>query len=293
MPLFGRQDGDLVPGVPAYRRIMPFIMRTRTESAVLFEQQIDATRGLAFIKAWNENHAHRISFMHLLLYGLVQTLHTRPRLNRFTMGGALYQRRGIWISFSGKKAFNDDSPVVVVKQQFDPAAAFEAMVAQTHGAVGESKSDKPSHVDKELSVFLRFPAFVLRAGVKVLLWLDAWNLLPHTFTKDDPLYASAFIANLGSIKLDAAYHHNFEYGSIPIFVTIGRVQDAVVALPDGSVGTRKQVVLRWTYDERVEDGLYCAQGLDFMRKFIEAPDEWIPAGQEGARVAVLPIRPHG
>ena len=44
MPIFRRPDGKLATDVPAARQIMPFIMRTRNESTVYFEQEIDLTR---------------------------------------------------------------------------------------------------------------------------------------------------------------------------------------------------------------------------------------------------------
>jgi pyruvate/2-oxoglutarate dehydrogenase complex dihydrolipoamide acyltransferase (E2) component len=103
--------------------------------------------------------------------------------------------------------------------------------------------------------------------------LDAWGLLPASFSAGDPLYASAFIANLGSVGLDAAYHHLYEYGTIPIFVTIGRVRRVAVALEDGSVASREVVTLRWTYDERIEDGFYAARALDRLREALEDPDQ--------------------
>src|SRR5207302_1829795 len=84
------------------------------------------------------------------------------------------------------------------------------------------------------------------------------------------LYASAFVANLGSVGLEAAYHHLFEYGTIPIFVTLGRVHRAPVVLPDGSVGSREIFTLRYTYDERVEDGFYAARALERLQAGLEA-----------------------
>ena len=117
MPLFRRKDADLVRDLPDYRRMMPLLMRTRNESAVLFEQRVDATRALEFIARHNETHDRKISLFHLVVWAIVQTLAERPRLNRFTSGGRLYQRRGIWISYSAKKAFDvhaefkvDDTP---------------------------------------------------------------------------------------------------------------------------------------------------------------------------------------
>lgn len=271
MPPWGRKDADLVRDVPAYRRIMPFIMRTRTESAVHFEQSLDAGPGLAFLEAWNAAHEQRISFLHLVLWALAQTLHERPRLNRFTMGRRLWQRRGVFISFSAKKALDDASPIVVVKQRFEPALNFEQLVAQTHGSVREGRSDRESRVDKELKLFLAAPAPVLAFFVRLAAWLDSWNLLPFAFFRDDPLYASVFVANLGSVKLDAAHHHLYEYGNIPIFATVGRLHDAVVARADGTVTTRRELTIKWTLDERIEDGLYCARALELMRTRLEDP----------------------
>jgi hypothetical protein len=273
MPLFRRADGDYVEKVPAYRRIMPFIMPTRTESAVYFEQKIDATRGLAYLAQWNARFPdQKITFLHLLMYGAIKALAERPRLNRFTMGGYLYQRRGIWVSYSAKKAFDDEAPIVVLKQKFEPGLSFPDMVAQMYGVLREGRSDKKSHVDKELELFLKAPAPVLRLGARLLRWLDAWNLLPGVFVEKDPMYASVFIANLGSVKLDSAYHHLYEYGTIPLFAVLGRLHDTVAPNPDGTVSVRPEVSIKWSYDERVDDGLYAAKSLELSRRSLEDPE---------------------
>ncbi len=108
--------------------------------------------------------------------------------------------------------------------------------------------------------------------MRVVRRLDAWGLLPPSYSAGDPLYASAFVANLGSVGLDAAYHHLYEYGTIPIFVTIGRLHQRPVVLPDGAVGSRKIVTLRYTYDERVEDGFYAARALERLHELLETPE---------------------
>jgi hypothetical protein len=103
--------------------------------------------------------------------------------------------------------------------------------------------------------------------------LDGWNLLPGALIKDDPLYASAFIANLGSVGLDAVYHHLYDYGTIPIFVTMGRVQRAPLVRADGSVGSDEVFRLRYTYDERVEDGFYAARALERLAACLADPTQ--------------------
>ena len=136
------------------------------------------------------------------------------------------------------------------------------MTAALAGEVGEARSDRPSHIDKELRVLLALPGFVLAFAIRLLSWLYRWGLAPRSLVDTDPMYTSAFVANLGSIQIDAAYHHLYEHGNCPLFVTIGRVTDGTL-------------LLRYTFDERVEDGLYCARSLELLRQRVEDPASWL------------------
>jgi hypothetical protein len=271
MPLFGRADGTIAKDIAPYRRIMPFIMKSRTESAVYFEQEMDLTKTLAFIQQWNATHEQRITVFHLFLWASTRALNERPGMNRFTMGGNIYQRNGIFISYSAKKEMKDGSPLVVLKRQFDPKMTFEEMVKFIYGDVKEGRSDKKLHQDKEIGMSLMLPAILLRIGLWFVRWLDSVNLLPYSFIKPDPMYASMFVANLGSVKLESAFHHLYEYGNIPIFAAIGRNKKVAAVDDHGQVTTKTICSVKYSFDERVEDGLYCAKSLDLLRGYIEDP----------------------
>lgn len=272
---FSRPDGRLAKDVPPFRQIMPFIMPTRNESAVYFEQELDLTQTLRVIESYNQTHQRKITVFHILLWAVVQTIHERPRLNRFVMGSRIYEREGIWISFSAKKKLQDDSPIVVIKRRFEPEWTFDQTVEQIHGDISEGKSEKISHVDKELSLFLKLPVPLLRWGVRFLRWLDSWNLLPGSFINPDPMYASLFIANLGSVRLDAAFHHLYEYGTIPLFAALGRTKKVMVPTDSGGYEIRQVCRVRYTLDERIEDGLYCASALERVKTLVESgPKEY-------------------
>jgi pyruvate/2-oxoglutarate dehydrogenase complex dihydrolipoamide acyltransferase (E2) component len=113
--------------------------------------------------------------------------------------------------------------------------------------------------------------------VGLLKRLDAVGLAPRALLDSDPMYASAFVANLGSIKIDAAYHHLYEHGNCPLFVAVGQVQRTPHVDDDGAVQVRPSVTVRYTYDERIEDGLYCAAALDLLRRRVEDPVAWLGA----------------
>ncbi|HJQ85814.1 MAG TPA: 2-oxo acid dehydrogenase subunit E2 [Candidatus Binatia bacterium] len=273
MPIFSRTDGLPVEGVHPVRRIMPFLMPTRNGAFVLFEQEVAVGPAAELLARLNADRAPetRITLFHLVLRAIGLAVAEFPRLNRFVAGSRLYQRRGIWLAFSAKQRLERDAPLFTAKIPFEPAASLAAMVDRIHATLGEGRSGRESATDREIKAFLRLPAPLLRLGVRAMARLDAWGLLPASYAAGDPLYASVFVANLGSVGLDAAYHHLYEYGTIPIFVTIGRVRRVPVVLPDGSVGSREAVALRWTYDERIEDGFYAARALERLQALLEDP----------------------
>ena len=249
-------------------------MRTRNESVVYFTQRIDAEPLQAFLAEFRARTGLRASVLHLLIWSMARTLGVRPRLNRFSSGGRIYQRRGIWISFSAKKVKSDEGAIVVVKREVDPASTFEDVVRQIEGGIKEGRSEAKSTTDKELNVLLRLPTVLLGLLVRFQMLLDRLGLLPGVFIRSDPLYASVFVANLGSLDMEAGYHHLYEYGNCPIFATVGRIQPEIVPGPDGQPTTRPMLTIRYSLDERIEDGLYCAKALDLLKARLEDPGKF-------------------
>ena len=250
--------------------MMGFLMRGRNESAVYFEQRLDLSRTLPWLAAWNERTGRRATLFHLVLHALAGMLHERERVNRFTVGRKTYQRTQVWLSFAAKQAMSDDAPLRTVKEQFGRGATFAEVVERTEGEVRTARADQPTAMDKELGIVLEVPDLLLALGLGVLERLYAWGLAPRSLIDTDPMYASAFVANLGSLELDAAYHHLYEHGNCPLFVTIGQITEVPVVV-DGAVVVRPQLTLRYTYDERIEDGLYCAKALQLIKQRIEDP----------------------
>jgi hypothetical protein len=267
-----RHDGRPAE-VPPYRRIMPYLMRGKNEAAVYFEQTLDVTRTQAWLDAWNADPSRpRATVFHVILHALATVLYERPHLNRFVVGRRIFDRKGVFISFAAKKAMRDDAPLATVKHGFPAGESFADMMTRVTGEVREARSDKKSRIDKELSVLLKLPGLILAFAVSLLRRLDRWGLAPRSMLDPDPLYTSAFVANLGSIRIDAAYHHLYEYGNCPLFVTIGQVQPRALVEGDRVV-VKPTVLIRYTYDERIEDGFYCAAALELLRRRVEDPGQ--------------------
>ncbi len=267
-------DGDVAVDVPGYRRFMPALMPTRTESAVYFDQQVRTEAAEQFVADVRAAHPDlHPTLFHVLLWALAQMFDRHPHLNRFVAGGRLYQRDGIWISFTAKTELTEEGTLVEVKHRIDPQQPFPDLVRGLQEQTIQARSGTAGLVDRELDLFLRLPPALRRGIVRLASGANAHRLLPRRFVEGDPFFASAFVTNLGSVGLDAAFHHLYEYGTIPIFCAFGAVHDAVV-VDDGVPAVGRVASLKFTYDERVEDGLYAAHALVDLCRMVEQPGEF-------------------
>lgn len=266
-----RCDGELVHSSDADRRIMPYLMRGRNESITYLDAVIDVTGSDAMLAEFRRlNPDVHATFFHVVMWALGKTIAERPHLNRFVAGGRHYDRNGIFISFAAKQEMNEDAPLVVVKHRVDPSQPFYAMVADLNAEIEQARSPGMTTVDRELSVLLRLPGSCLRAVLAIERFADRLGLLPASFVDPDPMFTSAWVANLGSLKMDPVFHHLYEYGNAGMFCTIGQtVEEPVVR--HGKVVTGHVVHLRCSYDERIDDGMYAGSAAKLMNRLLEDP----------------------
>jgi len=256
--------------------MMPFVMRGRNEAAVYFTQRLDVGPTLAWIEA--QRAAGRdVSFFQVVLAAFVRTLAERPKMNRFVSGGRLYDRRGISISFAVKKRFDDDGGLSTVKIFFAPEDTIDAVGARVQEAIAGGRSESKSASEKEMALVTRLPGPIISLIMRIQRLLDAWNLLPAAMIRVDPMYASLFCANLGSIGLTAPFHHLYEYGTVPLFAVIGAIHKGTWVDAEGETSVRDVVEIKWTLDERIADGFYCARGLQLVAEFLADPGALDPA----------------
>jgi hypothetical protein len=254
--------------------MMPFLLPSRNEAVVYFEQQVEVAPALAFVERLNATRPpeQRITLFQIVLFAMMRVIVLRPDLNRFIVGRRIYQRKGIELSFAVKKQKTDAAKLTTVKVRLDPNDTLGEALTKLGAHIGEGRGDKPLRAETEMDIVTLLPRGLLRFVMWAQRALDYFNLLPSSMIVSDPLYASMFFANLGSVGLDSAYHHLFEYGTVPVFATMGRVHKAVVPGPDDQPVVREVVSFKYSYDERVADGLYCAKGLALLKSFLEQPD---------------------
>ena len=266
--MFGRRaDATQVVELSNLRRMMPWVSPRRNDSLFYMMQEIEVEAALEYLEKKNATRpAERpVTLFHLFLRACSQALYLRPGVNRFVKGGRLWQRRGEWLTFSAKRAIADGSPMFTVKRLFRPdAEGLEEMVDDIYDRLAAGRAGRKTTSDRETALLLRLPGFAVRIAMALARWADSLGMLPRAAIEADPLFTSIFLANLGSIDYPAGHHHLWEYGTCSIFGVMGRIEPR----PDG----RRRMRVAWTYDERIEDGLYSYHTLEGIRKRIESPE---------------------
>ncbi|HEY1786089.1 MAG TPA: 2-oxo acid dehydrogenase subunit E2, partial [Pirellulales bacterium] len=276
-PWGDRADGILVRAQSPMREIMPYLMRRRNESVVYHEASYDVGRALEWLDAYNRQHAEsRATLLDLFLWAAAYVAHARPGMNRFVSGRRIYQRREVAISFAAKKRYDPAAELVTIKLRFpEQAAPFAQCVDRIAESVAEACQGPPRAVDRETQLVMLLPRFLLRAIFCGYRILDHCNLLPGPLIANDPLYATIFVANLGSLGLESASHHLYEHGTCSLFAALGSPKKTVVATPDGGSETRHLWPVRWTLDERIIDGFYSAGSLRLLQSILENPADFV------------------
>ncbi len=255
--------------VPPYRVLMPYIMPKRSDAAVFLEIEADVGDTLRFIEDYNRKSPVKITVFYIFLYSILKGLVKHPELNRYVRGRRIYQREEMSIAFSMKPEKTAESPMREVKLRFSADLNFDEFVGIVSSAIKNAKSGGSLDADKKSGIFSKIPRLVLMAAVRFIYLLDFFGLLPASFTEEDPFFSSVFVTNLGSIGIDAVFHHLYEYGNCPFFINIGKIYKKPIVTNEGQIAIKTVMPIRITFDERIADGLTASKGLLFMKDVIE------------------------
>lgn len=256
--------------------IMPYIMRRRCDNEAVLGETIDITNLTKYLQEKNAaSPDFKYTWFHAIAAAMAKTLVLRPKMNWFYKAKRLYERDDIIVTFNVKKQFADSSEEAIAKFVADRDGG--SLLDQVHDYVREIvtkvrvKGESEGTTEK-MDFLQNLPRFVLSFVFWILRVLDYFGVYPKALMKDDPTYSSVYISNLGSIKMEADYHHLFEGGTISFFVVISEKKKQPIYAEDGSFEMRDTIKLGLTIDERIADGYYFSKSLKLMRHLLQNPE---------------------
>jgi len=270
--MFGkRPDGRIVKNVEPLQMIMPYIMKTRTDSMNMYEDTFACEAMDKYIKE-KEAEGIKLGYMHILIAAIVRIIALRPQLNRFIMRGKIYTRPKIWVSFVVHPTLTDGSVGTTIKLCFEGTETIleiadiinKAIEKETTKRAGENGTDKLARV------LTCIPGPLISFAVNTLMWMDRHNLLPEAIIKLSPFHTSFFITNLKSLGINHIYHHIYEFGTTSLFFAMGK-EKKIPVIQGNDLVHEKHMGFGLVSDERFCDGLYFALSLRQLRKIMRNP----------------------
>ena len=268
-----RKDARWLRDIDPMHKLFPYVMPGRCQAEVYFTEKFDVTELLKFIDKKKEDpEKQKITFFHAVLTAVAKTVKFRPALNRYIVNKRVYERHDITLSFVAKKEMSDrgEESLMVIKANDDDN--IDSISKKTVRDVDEVRKNSGNTMDDMIAFFTKFPRWLFKFFFFILRRLENHGLIPSAFTEGDSNYTTVLLANLGSIKCNAIYHHLNEWGTNSIMITIGRIHKEPVMDNSGNVQVRDFCELGITLDERIADGFYFARSVDLLKYFIEHPD---------------------
>jgi len=268
-----RPDGTYIRKLHFFTQITPYLMPTRTESTIFFEQELDVTKTLEYLsKRKADTDSPKITLFNIILYAAIRVIAQRPKMNRFVSGFRYYQRNRISFNFVAKKELTDEGEEINITMSFSPLLSLEGFCKKINDYISSIKKGSGTSTEKVNALVARLPRFCIKLVVWGIKFLDYHNALPKAAIDSLPFYSSVFFTNVGSVGIDAPFHHNFDIGNCGIFCAVGKIRKENSINADGKVETRDKVKITFTYDDRITDGIYCARAIDMLKDLVENPE---------------------
>ena len=268
-----RKDGRRVRTAQPMAKMMAFIMKDRADALNYFADELDVTETDAFCKKMIADGYEGFSFLHIMLAAYVRTVSQKPALNRFINGQRIYARNNIEVNMVIKKDLREDSPDTAISVVFEPDDTILDVYDRFNAAVQKEKDKEEldSGFDKTAGTLASLPRPILRLAVRLLFWMDYHGLLPKFLTDLSPFHGSMIITSMGSLGIKPIYHHIYNFGNLPVFISYGVKRTEYKVKRDGSVEQRRMMDLKVVTDERICDGFYYASAFKMIRRLVEHP----------------------
>lgn len=271
-----RRDGRLLRTLPPMFKVAPFIMKDRIGSQNLIPLQVEMGAMEQYIHEKRREGLEHFGVLHLLLAGYVRTVSQRPGINRFIGGQKIFARNTIDVIMTIKMDMSLNAEETEIKIAFDPRDTAKDVYRRFQEVIDrerpKDRSQSENAFDKTARILNYIPALVLRAVVGLLKFLDYFGWLPKFLTDLSPFHGSLVITSMGSLGIPPIFHHLYDFGTAPLFISYGAKMHVNEVKTDGTVVRKKVLPFNVTTDERICDGHYYASAIKYMMQVLKNPE---------------------
>ncbi len=249
------------------RRIAVASWRPPSDGRIYARTAIDATPTLAYVEATRQRTGEHLTVTHVVGAALARALMAVPEVQSRIVFGRIRPFASCDIGFAVD--VHDGADLAPVKvRHVDQLTPLEVARQLAPKAAQVRAGEDPAH-RRSSSIVRHLPWWTLRPVLNTASLLVGGLGVPAFGQPAFPLGA-AFISNVGTLGLDEAFMAPLPLARTPIYLAIGAVRDAPMAI-DGSVVVRPQLVLVATGDHRIVDGAQAGRITTVLRELLAEP----------------------
>jgi len=268
-----RWDGRKIRTLDPLNRISAYIMPTRIGAMNLLHDRIEVSAVERYIRKKRMQGFKGFGVMHVFAATYIRVFSQKPGLNRYISGQELYARDNITIAMAIKKEMTLEAQETVIKMEFSPYATANDVYEIFNRFITANRADGDQNdMDATARILNYIPRPILRAAIAFLRFLDYYNHMPRFLTTLSPFHVSCFITSMGSLGIPPVFHHLYNFGNCPLFISYGPKHTEFLTQSDGTVQRKTYIDFTMTTDERICDGHYMASCLKTMREIFRNPD---------------------
>ena len=269
-----RYDGYKLRKVDPFFVLIPHVMRSRVDSQVFFEEKIDIDELEKYVRRKRQEGVKNCTMLTVIVAATARMLALRPGLNRFVAGKHTFARNILRISMAVKRNMTLDGEETTLVFEFKPTDTLYDVAEQINRLVMNSKGGEAekNSTDKAAHLISHIPSFLISLAVGCVRNLDKLGFMPRAIYKASPFHSSVFVTDVGSLGINPVYHHLYEFGTTSVFIAMGKKKTETYLKPDGTVGQRRFLPIRFVLDERICDGFYYASAIRSFVKLLRTPE---------------------
>lgn len=265
-----RKDGTLLRHLDSMHYIMPLIYPNRCDNEAFMHLRIDLSEAVRYLEEKNASAPeYKYNLFQLVVTAILKVITLRPYMNRFIANQTLYQRNEITAAFTIKKIFSDEGGEALARIRAKDTDTIDTIHNEIYRQVSMGRSEHKDASSAAMDVVQKIPGKHLIGAVARFLDRHGW--MPASVIATDPYYCSAVLTNLGSLKMDAGYHHLTNWGTNSLFCAIGLMKKRPFYDDEGNMTMRMSVDLGLTIDERIADGYYYSKTMRLLQTLLENP----------------------
>jgi hypothetical protein len=269
-----RPDGRLCRNKEPFFAVIPQIMRSRVDSQVMFEEKIEITHLEKYIRAKRKEDIPNLSILHFIMAAIIRMFVEYPGLNRFVAGKRIFARNHYRASIAIKRNMTIDGEETTIMPEFEATDTLKDVTEKLNKLIFDNKDEDgdDNNTDDVVNVLKKTPVWLVNFIVWLLRNLDKRGLCPKIIREASPFHGSFFLTDVASLGIGSIYHHLYEFGTVSVFVAIGKRETVNEVQDDGTIIKRKYLSIKMNLDERICDGFYYAAAFKSFKRLFKKPE---------------------